>query len=198
MIDFPFLDPLKEFLIAQSELGLALVAFTESVFFPIPPDFLYIPMILSGYENPYFLALLSSLASVLGAISAYAIAYYGGRPLIDKFAKQYLEKYLNQIETFFDRYGSASILLAAFTPIPFKVFTLSAGLAKMPFKSFVIYSILGRAGRFYLVSYILINFGEEIMQNFFKWSLLLILPLLGVILTKYWKKAKKTGINSNS
>ncbi len=174
MIDLPFLDVVKE----SGELGLFLVSLTESIFFPIPPDFLYIPMILGGHEHPYFLAMLASIASVLGAIIAYAIGFWGGRPLVYKLSNKSIEKYLAKVEDFFAKYGSASVLLAAFTPIPFKVFTLSSGMAKMPFKRFILFSILGRAGRFYLVSFFLIKFGKDLVENFFKYSLLLIVPLL--------------------
>lgn len=184
MIDLPFLELIKE----SGEIGLFLVSLTESIFFPIPPDFLYIPMILGGHENPYLLAMIASVASVIGAIIAYLIGFWGGRPLVYKLSNKYIEKYLAQAEEFFAKYGSVSILLAAFTPIPFKVFTLSSGMAKMPFKSFILFSILGRAGRFYLVSFFLVNFSESFMQNFFKYSLLSIIPTIIYIL---WRKKNK-------
>ena len=180
MIDLPFLDVIKE----SGELGLFLVALTESIFFPIPPDFLYIPMILGGHEHPYLLALIASIASVIGAIIAYAIGYWGGRPLVYKFSNKSIEKYLVQTEDFFEKYGSVSILFAAFTPIPFKVFTLSSGLAKMPFKSFILFSILGRAGRFYLVSFSFSTIREALMKDFFKYSLFAIIPVLIFILLR--------------
>ncbi|NQY80114.1 MAG: DedA family protein [Candidatus Caenarcaniphilales bacterium] len=180
MIDLPFLDVIKE----SGEMGLFLVALTESIFFPIPPDFLYIPMILGGHEHPYLLAMLASIASVIGAIIAYGIGFWGGRPLVYKLSNKSIEKYLVQVEDFFAKYGSVSILLAAFTPIPFKVFTLSSGMAKMPFKRFILFSILGRAGRFYLVSFLLVKFGESLMQNFFKFSLLLTIPVIIYIFLK--------------
>ena len=187
MIDHPILDTVKETIIEQGELGLFLLSFFESIFFPIPPDFMYIPMILGGYPNPYLLATLASIASVLGAVAAYAIAYFGGRSLVYKMSNKAISKYLGQVEEFFDKYGSISILLAAFTPIPFKVFTLSSGLAKMPFKQFILYSLIGRAGRFYLVSFLLVKFGENLMKNFFTYSLIAIPIALILILIKFKK-----------
>ena len=73
----PFLDWCN----SLGEVGLFSLAFVESAFFPIPPDFLYITMILKGATNPYFLALVASLGSVLGALLGYAIGIWGGRPI---------------------------------------------------------------------------------------------------------------------
>ncbi len=183
-----YLQPVLDWMSSLGEMGLFILAFTESSFFPIPPDFLYIPMILNGANNPYMLAFIASLGSVLGAIFGYGIGYFGGRPIIEFVLGKHSAAVLQKAEDFFSRYGSMAVLIAAFTPIPFKVFTLAGGLAKMPLIPFTLYSVLGRAGRFFAVTFLLVNFGEIIMENFFKLSLLVVLVVL--ITVVFIKKSK--------
>lgn len=165
------LQPVLDWCTALGEWGIFSLAFAESSFFPIPPDFLYIPMILNGHPHPYFLALVTSIGSVLGAIFGYYLGKYAGRGFINKLFGAKADPLITKAEKFFEKYGSVAVLLAAFTPLPFKVFTVTGGLANMPLIPFILYSIIGRAGRFFAVTYLLVNFGEVIMENFFKLSL---------------------------
>lgn len=186
-----YLQPILDWMNSLGETGLFILAFTESSFFPIPPDFLYIPMILSGAQNPYMLALIASIGSVLGAVFGYGIGYFGGRPIIQFILGKHSETVLNKAEAFFEKYGSMAVLIAAFTPIPFKVFTLAGGMAKMPLLPFILYSSLGRAGRFFTVTFLLVNYGEIIMENFFKLSIVaaIIAVAATVIISMRSKKA---------
>lgn len=161
-------QPILDFCSSLGELGLFILAFIESSFFPIPPDFLYIPQVLNGHEHPYILALVCTVGSVLGAMFGYFIGLFGGRPIAEKFLNH---KLLDKVDELFDKYGSMAILIAAFTPVPYKVFTIGAGIANMRKREFLLFSILGRGGRFFTVIFLLANFGELIMENFFKLSL---------------------------
>lgn len=167
----PFLD----WCTSLGEIGLFLLAFIESSFFPIPPDFLYIPMILNGAVNPYTLAAVATCGSALGAVLGYYIGYLGGRPIAKLVLRKHGEALIERAEDFFSKYGSAAVLIAAFTPIPFKVFTIAGGMSKMNLFGFIAYSILGRGARFFTVTFLLVQFGEVIMENFFKLSLIVVL-----------------------
>ena len=169
---YELFDPLLNAFASLGELGLFILAFIESSFFPIPPDALYITMILKGATNPYALALIATLGSVSGALFGYAIGYWGGRPLIKKFLGSKIDPMLAKAEKFFADYGSLAMLIAAFTPIPFKVFTLTGGLCKMNLTGFTIYSFLGRAGRFFLFTYLFVTYGQAIIDNFVKITLI--------------------------
>ena len=152
-----FLEPTLNFCSSLGASGLFILAMAESVFFPIPPDFLYTPMILNGANNPYYLALVASMGSILGAAIGYALGALAGRKLLDRFLTKGFKDYLTKFDQFFEKYGPMSVLIAAFTPIPFKVFTLGAGLARMDFFQFIFYAALGRAGRFFAVTFLLIQ-----------------------------------------
>ena len=161
-----FCEPLVNWFAALGELGLFILAFIESSFFPIPPDALYITLILKGAANPYTLALIATLGSTMGAIFGYGLGYFGGRPLILKILGSKIEPLLAKAEKFFEDYGSLAMFIAAFTPIPFKVFTLTGGLCRMNLVGFMTYSFLGRAGRFFLFTYLFVKYGNIIVDNF--------------------------------
>jgi membrane protein YqaA with SNARE-associated domain len=139
---------------------LAALSFTESSFFPIPPDVMLIPMCLAKVKKAWRYAALCTLASVAGGMAGY---------LIGKLAFGWIEPWLmgsHYAETFtsavaaFETWGFWYILLAGFTPIPYKVFTISAGVVGMPFPAFIAGSFVGRGGRFFLVA-ALIRLGGE-------------------------------------
>lgn len=131
---------------------LAAVSFSESSFFPVPPDVLLAPMTLSQPGRWWRLALLTTLTSVAGGILGYAIGYLALEwvtPLLHRAG------YWGHFETahdWFERYGFWAIFAAGFTPIPYKVFTIAAGAAHMAFAPFLLGSIIGRGARFFLVA----------------------------------------------
>lgn len=178
----PFLD----WCTSLGEVGLFILALIESSVFPIPPDFLYIPMILNGAVNPYTLAAIATVGSALGAILGYYIGLYGGRPVAKFFLGTLADTWIKRAEDFFAKYGTAAVLIAAFTPIPFKVFTIAGGMSRMNLFGFIVYSIIGRGARFFTVTFLLVQFGEVIMENFFKISLIAVLAsVCGYFLYKF-------------
>jgi membrane protein YqaA with SNARE-associated domain len=131
---------------------LSLLSFTESSFFPIPPDVMLIPMCLARRASGWYYATLCTLFSVLGGMGGY---------LIGRLAFGWIEPWLMQsvyADAFasavnaFETWGFWYILLAGFTPIPYKVFTISAGVVGMPLPAFIAGSAVGRGGRFFLVA----------------------------------------------
>ncbi|PTX64939.1 membrane protein YqaA with SNARE-associated domain [Melghirimyces profundicolus] len=137
--------------------GLALFSFTESSFFPIPPDVLLIPMGIAQPELAWWYALITTLASVAGALLGRWIGKKLGRPVMLRFFKQ---ENVEKVEDYFDRYGGFSLAIAGFTPIPYKVFTIASGLCNVRIREVILWSLLGRGGRFFLEALIIVILGK--------------------------------------
>jgi len=142
--------------------GLVLTAFTESSFFPIPPDVILIPLALLDPRNAVLYGLVATVSSTAGALLGYWIGLKGGRPILLKLAG---ERSMKKAEEFFNRYGAWAVGIAAFTPIPYKVFTIASGVFMLRnLKAFILASILGRGGRFMAEAVLIMLFGEEILS----------------------------------
>lgn len=139
-------------------LGLIIVAFTESSIFIIPPDTLLIPLSLIEPEKALLLAIYTTIASVLGGVVGYYLGKAIGKPLLHKFASPEI---IQKAEDLYEKYGVGAIIIAGFTPIPYKVFTILSGVVEMKMSSFVIGSFIGRGARFFLVALVIMLFGEE-------------------------------------
>jgi membrane protein YqaA with SNARE-associated domain len=108
----------------HAEWALAIIAFAESSFFPVPPDLLMIPMAAARPENAFFFAFLCTLFSLLGGVFGYWIGQKGGQPILNRFIKR---ETVLRVEGLFNRYDAWAIGIAGFTPIPYKVFTIASG-----------------------------------------------------------------------
>lgn len=144
----------------HAERWLAAISFIESSFFPIPPDALLAPMCLARPDRVWRYALICTVASVLGALLGYAIGYF----LFETVGKAILDFYGAgaEFETFkqsFNEQGWVIVLLAGFTPLPYKVITIAAGTTHMSLLVLVVASIIARGARFYLVAGLLRAFG---------------------------------------
>lgn len=140
---------------------LAALSFAESSFFPVPPDVMLAPMCLARPHAAWRLATLCTLASVAGGLLGYLIgrlAFEWIEPWL--MASAYADVFLAAVESF-RRWGAVYILLAGFTPIPYKVFTVGAGVVGMPLIPFLVGSAIGRAGRFFLVAGLIRMLGER-------------------------------------
>ena len=138
---------------------LAIATFLESIFTPIPPDPLLIPMSVLNPNMAIFYGLVATLSSVLGALVGHWLGSRFGRPVLSRFASN---SKIDQAESLFDRYGGWAVLAAAVTPIPYKVFALLAGVLKYDRKKFFIVSLIGRGVRFIGLGVLLFLFGEQI------------------------------------
>ncbi|MFN3945111.1 MAG: YqaA family protein [Allosphingosinicella sp.] len=148
-----------------AERWLAFISFVESSFFPIPPDVLLGPMCLARPDRAFRYAFICTVASVLGALLGYAIGYF----LMETVGQWILSLYgLEQsFQTFadnFNEHGWVIVLLAGFTPLPFKVITIAAGATVMPLYILVFASIIARSARFFLVAALLWKFGEPMKR----------------------------------
>lgn len=141
---------------------LALLSFMEASFFPVPPDVMLAPMALANRSKAWRYALVTTLASIAGAILGYVIGMF----LYEEIAKPivhlyHLESKLDYVKTLFANYGIWIIFLAGFSPIPYKLFTITAGLVSMTFVPFLIASFIGRGARFFLVAGLVYAGGER-------------------------------------
>jgi len=151
---------------------LAGLSFAESSFFPIPPDVMLAPMSLAQPTKAWKYAALTTVASVLGGMLGYLIgllAFDLIEPMLHEFG--YYNKYL-LARDWFDNWGFWAVLLAGFSPIPYKVFTISAGVITMNFPLFVIASAVGRGARFFLVAGFMAWGGERmdgLLRRYIDW-----------------------------
>ncbi len=144
--------------------GLALA---ESSFFPLPPDVLLIAMTLGNPANAWWYATVATVGSVLGGALGYGIGWYGGRPVLKKFMGQ---ERMDLVHHYFQRYEGWAILIAGFTPVPYKIFTIGAGAFYVDFKIFMLASVVSRGSRFFLVAGAIYFFGpwmKEIIEKYF-------------------------------
>ena len=143
---------------------LAVLSFAESSFFPVPPDVMLAPMALAMPRRAWRLAALTTLASVAGGVLGYLIGAFAfdlAEPWLR--AAGYWPHYQRAV-AWFGQWGVWVVFLAGFTPIPYKIFTVSAGAVGMAFAPFVAASLVGRGARFYLVAG-LIRWGGEPMER---------------------------------
>ena len=141
--------------------GVALfaISFAESSFFPVPPDVLLIPLALAKTSWALLFALVATIGSTIGGILGFYIGVKGGQPFLKRFFKP--EK-VALVQGYYQRYDVWAVGLAGFTPIPYKLFSISAGAFGLDLKRFILASIVGRGGRFFLVGLAILIFGESV------------------------------------
>lgn len=145
----------------HAERYLGGLSFAESSFFPIPPDVMLAPMCLADRTKAWRFAAVTTVTSLLGGIAGYAIGYFlfeSIEPWLHEMG--YWPAYLKGKE-WFDNWGVWAVFVAGFSPIPYKIFTISAGAAVLNFPGFVVASLIGRGARFFLVAGLVVAGGER-------------------------------------
>lgn len=170
---------------------LGIVSFIESSFFPIPPDIMLIPMVVSQPKKAWKIAGIATFASVIGGYFGYAIGYYGydviAKPLLSFYG--YLEQFEN-FKQYYNEYGAWIVFAAGITPFPYKVITIASGVVAMNLVTFGVASVVARGLRFFMVAGLLYFFGESIKKfiekHFNLLSILFFILLFGgFLLIKY-------------
>ena len=138
------------------------VSFAESSFFPVPPDAMLIPMAMARPDKAYSFALVCTVASVVGGL----LGYFIGAALYDTVGLWLIQLYGygSKVEAFREAYaqwGALIILGKGFTPIPYKIVTITSGLADYPIIPFILLSIVSRGMRFYLVAFLIYRYGDR-------------------------------------
>ena len=141
---------------------MSAVAFAESSFFPVPPDVMLIPMALARPQRAYVMAAWCTVASVLGGLVGYAI----GALLYDSVGAWLIQLYgygdkVEAFRTAYAQWGALIILLKGLTPIPFKVVTITSGFANYNLGLFVLFSVITRGARFFVVAFLLHRNGAQ-------------------------------------
>ena len=181
--------------------SLALISFSEASFFPIPPDVLLIPLCLGNRNKSFRFALICSAFSILGAILGYyigkllwwnipGIQYSSLANLFFDYIPGIDENGFMKIKNLYDNWDFWIVFTAGFTPIPFKLITISAGTFNINFFMFVIASVISRSARFFIVASLIKVFGEPIknfIENYFNLLAVIFTFLLigGFILIKF-------------
>jgi membrane protein YqaA with SNARE-associated domain len=148
---------------------LAVVSFTEASCFIVPPDVMLMPMTLAQPAKAWSLALLTTVSSVLGGLVGYLIgvlAFNLVEPLL--VSMNYMPAY-HHAEQWFAQWGFWAILMAGFTPIPFKVFTIASGATGMAIVPFLLGSFLGRGARFFMVAGLMKWGGTQLESRLHRW-----------------------------
>lgn len=131
---------------------LSFVSFIEAIFFPIPPDVMLIPMSMSKPQNATKYAIYTTIASVLGGIIGYFIGLYAFDWVKGIIVSWGMQANFDKAQSWFETWGVAVVFLAGFSPIPFKVFTICAGVMQMAFFPFAVTAAISRFARFILVA----------------------------------------------
>jgi membrane protein YqaA with SNARE-associated domain len=168
---------------------LVALSFTESSFFPIPPDVMLAPMVLARREKAWYFASITTAASVLGGLLGYLIGWvlfdHVGQPIIELYQAQ---SQFETVKDWFDQYGVWVVFIAGFSPIPYKLFTVTSGLMAMALAPFIVASAVGRGARFFLVAGLIYWGGEpfaafvERRVNMIGWSVVAVVAVLLVAL----------------
>lgn len=171
--------------------ALFLLAFSESSFFPIPPDILLIALAVAIPEKSLKYALICSAGSILGGCFGYLIGWQFmatvGTRIVDFYG---LTAKVEYIEVLYNKYDAWAVAIAGFTPIPYKVFTIAAGAFKINFSVFVVASLVSRSARFFLVGGLIYIFGPSIQSFIDKYFNVLataftVLLIAGFLIIKY-------------
>ena len=179
----------------SSAVALFVLSFAESSFFPIPPDVLLMPLVLGNRRRWLRYALLCSLASLLGGVVGYLIGI-GLWEALQPYAFKWFawagfsDEKFQQVKVAYDEWNFWVVFTAGFTPLPFKLITITAGVFRINFAIFVVAAAVSRSGRFFLVAGLMRLFGARItpfIDKYFNWMALLFAALLigGFLVIKY-------------
>jgi membrane protein YqaA with SNARE-associated domain len=154
-----------------AKLWLGILSFTESSFFPIPPDVMIAPMVLANKKDYFKIFLIATIWSTLGGLLGYFLGYIFidlAMSIINFYG--YEEKFVEIKNNINNNQGSLlwliSLFLAGFTPIPFKVFTITSGFLSFNIYLFFLVCLISRGLRFFVVSYLTFKFGESFVKFF--------------------------------
>jgi len=166
-----------------SVAALAILAFAESSFFPIPPDILLIAMCVGAARRSFFFATVCSIGSILGGMFGYWIGAHLFQPLVWPVIDfMHWTEHFNRGAALYRQYDVWVVTTAAFSPIPYKVFTILAGFVGLDFGPFVLASVIGRCGRFFIVAGLIYLFGPKIKDFIDRYFNTLTIAFMGALI----------------
>jgi len=140
-------------------LALLLIAFAESSFFPVPPDTLLIPLALMQVPKALLFSAIATAGSLTGGAFGYFLGLKGGRPVLQRL---FSAEKIALAQSYYAKWDVWAVFIGAFTPVPYKLFSISAGVFGLDFRRFMLASLVGRAGRFFAVGLVIYFFGEPV------------------------------------
>jgi len=175
--------------------SLGVLSFTEAIIQPVPPDLMFLPMLMNNAGNIpliLWLWLVITITSVLGSLVGYWIGKNWGKSIVTRFNG---EKHISKLEILIEKYGTVGIFIAALSPIPYKVFGWFAGMGEMNKKSFLIAGLIGRGIRFGLEAILIGIYGQVALDNlstlldneFLLGLILIIIGIMGYYGLRWWK-----------
>ena len=176
---------------SHGAVGLGINAWLESFVIVPPPDFLLIALDLANPEKALFYATMATVGSAFGGLTGWILGRVGGRPFFNWVFRKKKDLF-DKVEHMYEKYGTIAVATAALTPVPYNIFAWASGILNMNWFLFVLISIFGRGARFFLVSTLLMFFGEAIKQ-YLKEIVLLVSLLLVVFYVAGFLWAKKKG-----
>jgi membrane protein YqaA with SNARE-associated domain len=171
--------------------ALFLIAVAESSFFPIPPDVLLMALCVGATKKSFRFAFICAFGSVVGGMLGYAIGWGAWHAVSGYFIPLvFSQELFDKVAVLYQGNAFLAVLTAAFTPIPYKVFTIAAGVFEVNFWTFVLASVVGRSARFFMVAGLIFFFGariKELVEKYFDWFALALLALgiAGFVAIKY-------------
>ncbi len=171
-----------------AKIWLIIFSFTEASFFIIPPDVFLLAILIKNGVRWIYYSFITTVASVVGGLFGYAIGFFFfdliGEFIIDTY---HLQSQMLAVSNMFSQNAFWTIFISAFTPIPFKVFTISAGFFKINFWVFLGASLIGRGMRFFVVGYIVKLFGRRMAKSVFKYfNWILLVLVVAIVLILVW------------
>ena len=176
-----------------SMIALILLSFAESSFFPIPPDVLLIPMVFALPKKWWWIAFVCTISSVAGGVLGWGIGYFGWSVMKDFFFAYipgFTPELFDMVSSQYKENAFLAVFGAALTPIPYKIFTIAAGVCNVPITTLVLGSLFGRGGRFFAVALIIYFVGAKakpLIDKYFNIivSIFFVLLVLGFMCVKY-------------
>jgi len=187
------LQSIANFLEDYGALGLFIHSFIDAIIFPIPALFTQVSLSLMNSSNALWLATVGYIACLLGTPIGYLIGKLLGKAVLYRILKQ---QWIDSATRLFQKNGEAAILIGAFTPIPFKVFTILSGFLNFPLWKLLAYAALGRAVKFYVVGGLFYWFGraaEGMVKDVSLYLTVTVVPILliGIFLKRRYSKKKR-------
>jgi membrane protein YqaA with SNARE-associated domain len=170
----------------HAERYLGFISFIESSFFPIPTAIMLAPMVLARRDRAWWLASLATMTSVAGGVLGYAIGFYlfdqVGTAIIEFFGKEQL---FQEVKDRFQEDGVWLVVLAGVTPLPYKLCTISSGVLSLALIPFILASIVGRAGQFFIIAGVLWWGGPKIEQHLRRWMEIIGWGMIFLVIAAY-------------
>ena len=186
------MDKIINLLINYGLMGIIIAALSEAIFLPIPMELISVPVYLSNPTKAFLYSIILIFFSFLGSIAGYYLGKFLGKPITERFIS---EKYLNKLKHLYDKNSFGTIFTSLFTPIPYEVYVLSAGMFNIGFKRFIFAAIISRILRHLPQGIIIFLYGDTLLSHLQNYTLAISLFIFTIIILKYLLNRKKSGKN---